>query len=122
MIARTLRARVALWTVAVVSGTLILFGGGAAWNLRRELVKNLDAELAADGRDLLSEIEERPGDWSRRKSGAAFLKEESNPFDDVEVQDDLARYNTKCWTSREWLLKSTIRRWPRTQPAQPREP
>jgi heavy metal sensor kinase len=91
MIARTLRARVALWTVAVVSGTLILFGGGAAWNLRRELVKNLDAELAADGRDLLSEIEERPGDWSRRKSGAAFLKEESNPFDDVEVQDDAGR-------------------------------
>jgi signal transduction histidine kinase len=91
MTVRTLRARVALWTVAVVSGTLILFGGGAAWNLRKELLKNLDAELAVDGRDLLSEIEERHGDWSRRKSGPAFLKEESNPFDYVEVQDDAGR-------------------------------
>src|ERR1700730_9847062 len=91
MIVKTLRARIALWTVAVVSGALILFGGGAAWNLRKKLVKNLDIELGVDGRDLLSEIEERHGDWSGHKNGEAFLKEESNPFDYVEVQDDAGR-------------------------------
>jgi signal transduction histidine kinase len=91
MIVKTLRARVALWTVAVVSGALILFGGGAAWNLRKELVKNLDIELEVDGRNLLSEIKEQPGDWSGQKGGEAFLKEESNPVDYVEVQDHAGR-------------------------------
>src|SRR3981189_79988 len=91
MIAKTLRGRIALWTVAVVTGALILFGGGAAWNLRKELVKNLDIELEVDGRNLLSEIKEKPGDWSGHKGGEAFLKEESNPFDYLEVQDDAGR-------------------------------
>ena len=91
MIVKTLRARIALWTVAVVSGALILFGGGAAWNLRKELVKNLDIELEVDGRNLFSEIKEQPGDWSGHKGGEAFLKEESNPVDYVEVQDHAGR-------------------------------
>src|SRR3979411_2260259 len=91
MIVKTLRARIALWTVAFVSGALILFGGGAAWNLRKELVKNLDIELEADGRNLFSEIKEQPGDWGDHKGGEAFLKEESNPFDYLEVQDDAGR-------------------------------
>lgn len=92
MTVRTLRGRVALWTVAIVSGALILFGGGAAWNLRKELVKNLDNEIAIEGRDLISEIEEQRVDWSSRKSAEAFLKEESNRFDYVlEVHDDAGR-------------------------------
>jgi signal transduction histidine kinase len=92
MTVRTLRGRAALWTVAIVSGALILFGGGAAWNLRKELVKNLDNEIAIEGRDLISEIEEQRVDWSSRKSAEAFLKEESNRFDYVlEVHDDAGR-------------------------------
>src|ERR1700736_869772 len=92
MTVRTLRGRAALWTVAIVSGALILFGGGAAWNLRRELVKNLDNEIAIEGRNLISEIEEQRVDWSSRKSAEAFLKEESNRFDYVlEVHDDAGR-------------------------------
>src|ERR1700730_6874812 len=91
MIVKTLRARIALWTVAVVSGALILFGGGAAWNLRKELVKNLDIELEVDGRNLLSEIKEQPVDWSGHKGGEAFLKEESNPVGCVELEDRAGR-------------------------------
>jgi signal transduction histidine kinase len=92
MTVRTLRGRVALWTVAIVSGALILFGGGAAWNLRKKLVKNLDNEIAIEGRDLISEIEEERLDWSSRKSAEAFLKGESNRFHYVlEVHDAAGR-------------------------------
>jgi heavy metal sensor kinase len=87
MILRTLRARVALWTVAVVSGALILFGGGAAWNLRKKLVKNLNNEIAFEGRYLISEIEEEGIDWNSRERVEAFLNEQSNHFDYIEVRD-----------------------------------
>src|SRR3977135_332580 len=80
MIVKTLGGRFALWTVAIVSGALVLFGSGAAWNLRKQLIKNLDNEIAIEGRDLISEIEEQRLDWSSRKSAEAFLKEESNLF------------------------------------------
>ena len=72
MTVRTLRARFALWTVAIVSGALMLFGGGAAWNLRKKLVRNLDNEIAIEGRDLISEIEEQRLDWNSRKSAEAI--------------------------------------------------
>jgi signal transduction histidine kinase len=87
MMPKTLRTRVALWTVAVVSGALILFGAGAAWNLQKDLVKNLDHQIATEARNLISEIQEQRADWSNRENAKAFFKEEASSFDYLEVRD-----------------------------------
>ncbi|PZR77145.1 MAG: hypothetical protein DLM73_00325 [Chthoniobacterales bacterium] len=84
---KTLRARVALWTVAVVTGVLILFGAGAAWNLRKELVENLDQEIKTEAGTLGAEIEERQVDWSNRPRAEAFFAEELAQFHYVEIHD-----------------------------------
>ncbi|MGI8821418.1 MAG: ATP-binding protein [Chthoniobacterales bacterium] len=85
---RSLRARLALWTVAVVSGALILFGAGAALALRQKLIANADQQITTDARDFFDELGEQHPDWSDRRSIEAFLAEETTRFDFVEVHDD----------------------------------
>src|SRR5882672_11768450 len=84
---RTLRARVALWAMAVLSGALVLFGAGAAWNLQRELIANLDKEIQNDARDFLDELREQPPDWSNRRRVAASAADETGRFQFIEVRD-----------------------------------
>lgn len=83
---RTLRARMALWTVAIVCAVLILFGAGAAWNLRKELRKNLDLEIGTEGRDLIAEIEEQHDDWTQSVNAADFFTQEARNVDYLEVR------------------------------------
>ncbi|MEP6811135.1 MAG: ATP-binding protein [Chthoniobacterales bacterium] len=84
---RSLRARVALWTVIMVCGVLVLFGAGAAWNLRKELIKGLDLEIGIEGRDLIAEIEEQHSDWTQQTNAAAFFAQESKNIDYLEVHN-----------------------------------
>ncbi|MGI8437443.1 MAG: ATP-binding protein [Chthoniobacterales bacterium] len=84
---RSLRARVALWTVAIVCGVLVVFGAGAAWNLRKALMNNLDLEIGIEGRDLIAEIEEQPNDWTQPTNAAVFFAQESKNVDYLEVRN-----------------------------------
>ena len=83
---RTLRARVALWAVAVLSGALILFGAGAAWNLQRELIANLDQEIQNDARDFLEELHEQPANWNEQRRVAGSFAEDAGRYQFVEVR------------------------------------
>ena len=83
----SLRLRIALWTVGVVAGALALFGAGAAWNLRKHLLENLDRQIALDARDFVSELNEQPLDWRKPDTARAFFNEEPGRFQYVEVRD-----------------------------------
>ncbi|MGI9088833.1 MAG: sensor histidine kinase [Chthoniobacterales bacterium] len=88
---RSLRARLALWTVAVVSGALILFGAGAALALREKLLANVDNQIRYEARDFFDELGEQHPDWNDRHSIEAFLAEETTRFEFVEVHDATGR-------------------------------
>ncbi len=88
---RTLRARVVLWSVAVVNGALILFGAGAAWNLHRELIGRVDEEIQNDARDFLDELGEQPPDWSKPSHIATAFADETGRFQFVEARDKRGR-------------------------------
>ncbi|MDP9098813.1 MAG: ATP-binding protein [Verrucomicrobiota bacterium] len=83
----TLRARVALWTVAVVTGALILFGASAAWYLRKELRENLDDEISAEAREFISELSEQQLDWRKPHNTEEFFREQAVHIQNVEVYD-----------------------------------
>ncbi|MGH8094554.1 MAG: ATP-binding protein [Chthoniobacterales bacterium] len=88
---RTLRARVALLAVAVLSGALVLFGAGAAWNLRRELIANLDQGIQTDARDFLEELHEQPPNWNEQRRVAGSFAEDTGRFQFVEVRANSGR-------------------------------
>lgn len=80
----TFRARVALWSVAVATVTLTLFGAGAAWNLRRELVENVDREIGDAAAAFVAELDEQLP--SRGAQNAiAFSPEDLPRFPYIEV-------------------------------------
>ncbi len=56
---KTLRGRIALWSALVATAALVLFGFVAAWNLRRELVANLDQEMRSQAADFAEELDEQ---------------------------------------------------------------
>ncbi|MDQ6624270.1 MAG: HAMP domain-containing histidine kinase [Verrucomicrobiota bacterium] len=88
---RTLRVRIALWTVALVSCALILFGFGAAYNLRRHLVAELDSELQIDAHDFADEINEEQPNWNAPRTTSEFFSKEAARFQAVEMQDAAGR-------------------------------
>ncbi|MBA3961735.1 MAG: HAMP domain-containing protein [Chthoniobacterales bacterium] len=81
----TFRARVALWSVAVVTLALTLFAVGAAWNLRRELVDNVDQEIQDTAAAFAEELDEQQaagGQWTQ-----GFAEEDLPRFPYVEVRN-----------------------------------
>lgn len=82
---RTLRGRVTLWSAGFVTGALLLFGAGAAWNLRRELLENLDAQIRTEADAFRGELAEQPVDWSSRENVEAFLSENPSRFPYLEI-------------------------------------
>jgi two-component system heavy metal sensor histidine kinase CusS len=87
---RTLRGRVTLWSVGVVTAALVLFGAGAAWNLRDELVENLDNEIKTEARDFFSGIKQQGVDWRNARSVEALF-DQSKRFHYVEIHDAAGR-------------------------------
>ncbi|MGI8890062.1 MAG: ATP-binding protein [Chthoniobacterales bacterium] len=83
----TFRGQVALWSVAVATITLTLFGAGAAWNLRRELVENFDREMQEKAAAFAVELDEQSGNESPPPTGAVFSTEDLPRFPYVEVRD-----------------------------------
>jgi signal transduction histidine kinase len=69
----TLRARVTLWAVGVVSAALVVFATGAAWSLRQELVENLDKDIKAEAQGFFSALQQQRVDWGNRRRVEAFF-------------------------------------------------
>lgn len=87
---RTLRGRVTLWSVGVVIAALLLFGAGAAWNLRNELRENLDDEITTEARDFFTGLKQQGVDWRDPRS-VEVLFDQSKRFHYVEVHDASGR-------------------------------
>jgi heavy metal sensor kinase len=87
---KTLRGRVTLWSVAIVTIALVLFGAAAAWNLRHELFENLDHEIKAEASDFFTAIQQRGVDWSNPQS-VEMLFAQSKRFPYVEIHDAAGR-------------------------------
>lgn len=87
---RTLRARVTLWSVAVVIAALLLFGAGAAWNLRNELRENLDDEITTEAHDFFTGVRQQSVDWRDPRSVEALF-DQSKRFHYVEIHDTAGR-------------------------------
>ncbi len=83
----TFRARVALWSVAVGTVALTLFGAGAAWNLRRELVENVDQEIKDKAEAFTAELDEQQTAGRRGGNAEVFSPEDLPRFPYVEVRD-----------------------------------
>jgi heavy metal sensor kinase len=81
----TFRGRVALWSVAVATVTLTLFGAGAAWNLRRELMENVDREIGDAAEAFVAELDEQLPPPGRAQNAIAFSPEDLPRFPYVEV-------------------------------------
>src|SRR5438067_7512105 len=83
----TLRARVTLWSVAVVSIALALFAIGAAWSLRQELFENLDKDIKMEARDFFIAVKQQPVDWRDRRSVEALF-DQSKRLRYLEIRND----------------------------------
>src|SRR5437762_14172134 len=83
----TLRARVTLWSVAVVSIALALFAIGAAWSLRQELFENLDKDIKMEARDFFIAVKQQPVDWRDRRSVEALF-DQSKRLRYLEVRNE----------------------------------
>jgi heavy metal sensor kinase len=83
----TLRARVTLWSVAVVTIALALFATGAAWSLRQELIENLDKDIKAEARDFFIALKQHRVDWRDRPSVEALF-DQSRPLRYLEIRND----------------------------------
>jgi hypothetical protein len=87
---RTLRGKVTLWSAGVVSAVLVLFGAGAAWNLRNELLENLDKEIKAEADDFFSGMKRQGVDWGDSHRVEALF-DQSKRFRYVEIHDASGR-------------------------------
>ena len=83
----TFRARAALWSVAVVTVALTLFGASVAWNLRRELVENVDQEIQDKADAFTAELDEQQANQSRLSPDEVFSAEDLARFPYVEVRE-----------------------------------
>ena len=87
---KTLRSRLTLWSAGVVTAALLLFGFGAAWNLREEMVENLDDEIKTEAHDFFSGINQQGVDWRNPRSVEALF-DQSKRFHYVEIHDASGR-------------------------------
>ena len=83
----TLRARVTLWSVGVVTIALALFAAGAAWSLRQELIENLDKDIKAEAQDFFIALQQQRVDWRDRRSVEAFF-DQSKRLRYLEIRND----------------------------------
>ncbi len=83
---RTLRGRIALWSAAVATAALVLFGVAAAWNLRRELVENLDQQIQDEAADFAAEMDEQQVQTSQGEKAMTFTSDDLPRFPFVEVR------------------------------------
>jgi len=83
----TLRARVTLWAVGVVSVALVVFAAGAAWSLKQELVENLDKDIKAEAHDFFIALKQQRVDWRDRRSIEAFF-DQSKRLRYLEIRND----------------------------------
>lgn len=83
---KTLRGRIALWSAAVATAALVLFGVAAAWNLRRELVQNIDQEIQDEAADFAAEMDEQQVQTSQGEKAMAFTSDDLPRFPYVEVR------------------------------------
>ncbi|MBA3831480.1 MAG: HAMP domain-containing protein [Chthoniobacterales bacterium] len=83
---RTLRGRIALWSAAVATAALVLFGVAAAWNLRRELVENLDQQIQDEAADFAAEMDEQQVQTSQGEKAMTFSSDDLPRFPFVEVR------------------------------------
>lgn len=90
MKAKTLRSKVTLWSVGVVTAALVLFGAGAAWNLRDEMTENLDNEIRAEAHDFFTGIKQQSVDW-RDPRRVEALFDQSKRYHYVEIHDASGR-------------------------------
>src|ERR1041385_6621297 len=82
----TLRARVTLWSVSVVTMALAFFAGAAAWSLKLELIENLDKNIRAEARDFFIALKRQPVDWRNGRSVEALFAQ-SKQLRYIEVRD-----------------------------------
>jgi heavy metal sensor kinase len=108
---KTLRGRVTLWSVAIVTVALVLFGAAAAWNLRNELIENLDHEMKAEAADFFSRLKEPGVDWQNPQRFEALFNQ-SNRLYYAEVRDASGRllYRSPSLGNREVFAKNDRRR------------
>jgi len=83
----TLRARVTLWSVGVVTIALTLFAAGAAWSLRQELIENLDKDIKTEAHDFFIALKQQPVDWRDRRSVEALF-DQSKRLRYIEIRND----------------------------------
>ena len=83
----TLRARVTLWSVGVVTIALALFAAGAAWSLRQELIENLDKDIKAEAQGFFSALQQQRVDWGNRRRVEAFF-DQSKRLRYLEIRND----------------------------------
>src|SRR5438874_12124 len=83
----TLRARVTLWSVGVVTIALALFAAGAAWSLRQELIENLDKDIKAEAHDFFIALKQQRVDWRDRRSVEALF-DQSKRLRYLEIRND----------------------------------
>lgn len=108
----TFRVRVTLWSVAVVTVALTLFGAGAAWNLRRELVENVDQEIRDRADAFAAELDEQELSESQREHSDLFSAEDMPRFPYVEVR----RGQRLLYRSRALANKEVFPREPGERP------
>ncbi len=82
----TFRARVALWSVAVATMAVTLFGAGAAWNLRRELLENVDQEIREKATAFGDELDEQQRAPGQGQDASLFPAEDLPRFPYVELR------------------------------------
>ncbi|MGI8956049.1 MAG: ATP-binding protein [Chthoniobacterales bacterium] len=82
----TFRARVALWSAAFATMAVTLFGAGAAWNLRRELVENVDQEIRDKATSFGDELDEQQRAPDQGEDASPFAAEDLPRFPYVEVR------------------------------------
>ncbi|HZR05441.1 MAG TPA: ATP-binding protein [Candidatus Udaeobacter sp.] len=87
---KTLRGKVTLWSVGVVAAGLVLFGAGAAWNLRDEMTENLDNEIKTEAHDFFKGIKQQGVDWQNPRSVEALF-DQSKRYHYVEIHDASGR-------------------------------
>jgi heavy metal sensor kinase len=83
----TLRARVTLWSVGVVTIALALFAAGAAWSLRQELIENLDKDIKAEAHDFFIALKQQRVNWRDRRSVEALF-DQSKQLRYLEIRND----------------------------------
>ncbi len=88
----TLRARIALWSAAAATAALLLFGAAAAWNLRRELLENIDQEIQDEAADFAAEMDEQIIQTKEGGKAITLTSDDLPRFPYVEVRDAAQRY------------------------------